>query len=61
MTDAILTINAGSSSVKFALFARGQPLAPQAALRGEIEGIGAQPRLKAQDAQGAVLAELTFA
>jgi len=34
---------------------------PQAALRGELDGIGAQPRLKARDAQGAVLAELTFA
>ena len=61
MTDAILTINAGSSSIKFALFERGEPLRPQAALRGEIDGIGAQPRLKAQDANGAVLAELTFA
>ena len=61
MTDAILTINAGSSSIKFALFERGEPLAPQAALRGELDGIGAQPRLKARDAQGAVLAELTFA
>ncbi len=60
MTPAILTINAGSSSIKFALFERGEPLAPQAALRGELDGIGAQPRLKAQDAGGAVLAELTF-
>ncbi len=61
MTDAILTINAGSSSIKFALFERGDPLRPQAALRGELDGIGAQPRLKARDAEGAVLAELTFA
>ena len=61
MTLAILTINAGSSSIKFALFERGEPLRPQAALRGEIDGIGAQPRLKAKDAAGAVLAELTFA
>ncbi|BBO20461.1 MAG: acetate kinase [Rhodocyclaceae bacterium] len=60
MTDAILTINAGSSSIKFALFERGEPLRPQARLRGEIDGIGAQPRLKAQDAGGAVPAELTF-
>ncbi len=61
MTDAILTINAGSSSIKFALFEYGAPLRPQAALRGEIDGIGGQPRLTAQDANGAVLAELTFA
>ena len=61
MTDAVLTINAGSSSIKFALFERDDPVRPQAALRGELDGIGAQPRLKARDAQGAVLAELTFA
>lgn len=61
MTDAILTINAGSSSIKFALFERDDPVRPQAALRGELDGIGAQPRLKARDGQGAVLAELTFA
>ncbi len=61
MTEAILTINAGSSSIKFALFERGEPLRPQAALRGELDGIGARPRLRAKDANGAVLAELTFA
>ncbi|MEZ5615959.1 MAG: acetate/propionate family kinase [Rhodocyclaceae bacterium] len=61
MTDAILTINAGSSSIKFALFALADPLQQQAVLRGELDGIGAQPRLKARDAGGAVLAELTFA
>ena len=58
---AILTVNAGSSSIKFALFGHADPLRPEAALRGEIDGIGAQPRLKARDANGAVLAELTFA
>jgi acetate kinase len=61
MTEAILTINAGSSSIKFALFALAEPLPSQAALRGELDGIGAQPRLKAKAADGAVLAELTFA
>ena len=39
MTDAVLTINAGSSSIKFALYERAEPLRPQAALRGEIDGI----------------------
>lgn len=57
---AILTLNAGSSSIKFALFALAEPLRPQAALHGEIDGIGAQPRLKAENSAGAVLAELTF-
>ncbi|MDR2240077.1 MAG: acetate/propionate family kinase [Zoogloeaceae bacterium] len=60
MTQAILTINAGSSSIKFALFERGEPLQQQAALRGQIDGIGAQPRMKIKDAGDAVLADLTF-
>ena len=58
---AILTLNAGSSSIKFALFEQSDPLRPVAVLRGELDGIGALPRLKAKDANGAVLAELTFA
>ncbi len=42
----ILTLNAGSSSLKFALFADGvQPI-----LRGEVEGIGKVPRMSATDA-----------
>jgi acetate kinase len=41
---AILVINAGSSSVKFALFdAAGSP--PRRLLRGQVEAIGTAPRL----------------
>jgi acetate kinase len=39
---AILTLNAGSSSIKFALFS--ESLEERA--RGQVEGIGAQPRLR---------------
>lgn len=46
---AILTLNAGSSSVKFAVFLAGNP--PRHALQGAIEGIGAQPRFRAGDTQ----------
>ena len=60
MIPAILTLNAGSSSIKFALFERNAEPRREAALRGELDGIGARPRLSAQDAAGAVLAELTF-
>jgi len=42
MSDAILVLNAGSSSLKFALF--GRPPAADATLRGQIEGIGRHPR-----------------
>ena len=50
---AILVINAGSSSLKFALFAIEPALAESPALSGQIEGIGATPVLSAKDADGA--------
>ncbi len=54
--DAILSLNAGSSSLKFALFEmRGSGLA--AVLRGQIESIGTAPHLRATGADGAVIAE----
>lgn len=39
-----LTINSGSSSIKFALF---QGDDPQELMRGQVEGLGASPRIKA--------------
>ncbi len=42
----ILTLNSGSSSIKFALFEEG--VEPVERLRGQIEGLGAEPRLKAE-------------
>jgi acetate kinase len=50
MTDAILVINAGSSSIKFALYATA---ALDMIGRGEIEGIGTAARLKIAVAPGA--------
>jgi acetate kinase len=41
MTGPLLTLNAGSSSIKFALFDGGQPL-----LSGLVEGLGVAPRLR---------------
>jgi acetate kinase len=54
--DAILTLNAGSSSLKFAAYLRG---ADGLALhsKGQVEGIGTAPHLIARDAGGKVLAE----
>ena len=53
MAETILVVNAGSSSIKFELFAigHGDKLDPR--LKGQIEGIGTHPRLSAKDAQGA--------
>ncbi len=54
---AVLSLNAGSSSLKFALFRieAADDVRPMA--RGQIEGIGTSPHLIARDAQGAVLTE----
>jgi acetate kinase len=56
MPDAVLTINAGSSSLKFSLW-RVDDDAPALGLAGEIEGIGTEPHMKAADAAGKVLAD----
>ena len=49
---AALILNAGSSSLKFALFATEPELAEGPALSGQIEGIGAQPEMTARTADG---------
>lgn len=51
-TEGLLILNAGSSSLKFALY----PLAEAAALiRGKIAGIGSTPQFRAEDAGGRAL------
>ena len=55
MDDGILTLNAGSSSVKFALFAAHSPVPRKPELVGQIDGLGARPHLKARDGNGARL------
>jgi acetate kinase len=55
MAGSILTLNAGSSSVKFALFDIAAGL--KATVRGEIEDLDATPHLIARDGGGAVLAD----
>jgi acetate kinase len=60
MTNTILVLNAGSSSVKFQLFAIGDGT-PLRKLKGQMERIGTKPRLIARDADGASLVERTLA
>jgi acetate kinase len=56
MSDAILVLNAGSSSIKFSLFLeQGETL--DLFLGGQIEGIYTWPRFKARDATGTPVAE----
>jgi acetate kinase len=59
MTDAILVLNAGSSSLKFSVFRLDA--AEAAVIRGQIEGLMTEPRFVARDASGNVIAEKTWA
>ena len=62
MADAVLTLNAGSSSIKFALFARDATIPQQPELVGQIDGIGAiggQPaHLKVKDSADRTLDDI---
>lgn len=64
MKRAALTINAGSSSIKFALFELGEgqnDLARHPSLSGQIDGIGADAKLVARNAEGKKFPELVLA
>ena len=58
--DAILALNAGSSSVKFALFGQSTGDRPELTSHGVVEGIGGSPHFLARDPHGASLAERRF-
>lgn len=57
MVDAILTLNAGSSSIKFALFEVGRDEALAVTARGEVESVNDKPHFLARGADGGTLAE----
>ncbi len=50
MSDAILVLNAGSSSLKFSVFLDDEP--PKPFLRGQLEGLFTSPRFMARDEAG---------
>ena len=57
MADAILVLNAGSSSLKFSVFLVDGADGLALDSKGQIEGIGTQPRLLAKAGSGEKLAE----
>jgi len=59
MKDAILVINAGSSSVKFSLF-EVKRNALELKFRGQLEGLFTSPRFTANDPKGKVVAEKSW-
>jgi len=56
MHDYALVLNAGSSSLKFCVFARPEEQDWCLECRGQIEGIGTSPRISVKDADGGILA-----
>ena len=55
--DTILVANSGSSSVKFQVFAIGPEGGLERQVRGQVDGIGTHPRLRATDTDRKVLVE----
>jgi acetate kinase len=55
MSDALLVLNAGSSSLKFSAFDEAE--ASRLIVRGQIEALATHPRFVARAADGAILAE----
>jgi acetate kinase len=58
MAKSIIVLNAGSSSIKFAVYSVG-PEQP-ALFRGQIEGIGVAPRMNISNAEGVRVAEAAW-
>jgi len=59
MADAIVVLNAGSSSIKFSLFALGEKDLDVVA-RGQIEGLFTSPRFVSKNDAGRVLSEQSW-
>jgi acetate kinase len=58
--DTILVVNAGSSSVKFQIFSVEGEGKLQRQIKGQIDGIGSRPRLRASDADNDALADRAY-
>ena len=59
-TDAILVVNAGSSSLKFQVFEIDPTRALTRLLKGQVDGVGVRPRLRAAKADGSSAVDRTF-
>jgi acetate kinase len=69
--DTILVVNAGSSSVKFQVFATSKVIAtskvlaagdePKRLIKGQMDGIGTRPRLRAEAADKSPLIDQSYA
>jgi acetate kinase len=57
VTETVLVVNAGSSSIKFQLFAVASGDRLERRLKGQIEGVGVKPHLIARGAGGETLVD----
>jgi len=58
--DAILVVNAGSSSLKFQVFATDRQSALERLVKGQMDGIGTRPRLRTEAADKTPLADQSY-
>lgn len=58
--DTILVVNAGSSSVKFQVFAVEGEGRLKRQIKGQMDGIGSRPRLRASGADGNTIADRAY-
>jgi acetate kinase len=58
--DTVLVVNAGSSSVKFQVFALEAGGGLTRRIKGQMDGIGTRPRLRASGPDGATIVDRTF-
>jgi acetate kinase len=61
MVDALLVVNAGSSSIKFSVYAIDDGAGLSLSSKGQMDGIGTRPRFRARDGKGASLIDHDFA
>jgi acetate kinase len=59
--DTILVVNSGSSSLKFQMFGIAGPSPLKRLVKGQVDGIGTQPRLRVKGADEAILIDRTYA
>ena len=58
--DTILVVNAGSSSVKFQLYGINRGADPRRLIKGQMDGIGTRPRLRAAYADATSAIDRTY-
>ena len=59
--DGILVVNAGSSSIKFQIYEIASDGEPRRLVKGQMDGIGSRPRLRAEANDESSLIDKEFA